>query len=271
MPRSRSKYGAGLRDADFAAQPDAERLKVNKWVEEQTKDKIKELLASGTVDADTRMILVNAIYFKGDWVNAFDKKATKPAVFTATDGTKTDAPLMFRKGTFSFYEGDGVQVLSMPYKGNDLSMIVALPTKIDGLPALEAKLDAKIFESWTKKLSPTNDVMVSFPKFKTETNYSLGKTLIDMGMSNAFDKVAADFGGMHSAPDKLYLSLVVHKAFVDINEEGTEAAAATAVVMSRAPSPVTQTKTFRADHPFVFAIRHNASGAILFLGRVEKP
>ena len=266
-----SKYGAGLRDAEFAAQPDAERLKVNKWVEEQTKDKIKELLASGTVDATTRMILVNAIYFKGDWVSAFDKKATKPAPFTATDGTKTDAPLMFRKGTFSLYEGDGVQVLSMPYKGNDLSMIVALPTKIDGLPALEAKLDAKIFESWTKKLSPTNDVMVSFPKFKTETNYSLGKTLIDMGMSNAFDKVAADFGGMHSAPDKLYLSLVVHKAFVDINEEGTEAAAATAVVMSRAPSPVTQTKTFRADHPFVFAIRHVASGAILFLGRVEKP
>ena len=267
-----AKYGAGLRDANFASQPDVERQNVNKWVEEQTKDKIKELLKSGTVDVDTRMILANAIYFKGEWVEAFDKKITKPAPFTSTDGTKNDASLMYRKGKYDLYQDDDVQVLSLPYKGNDLSMIVALPTKIDGLPALESKLTADLMEKWTKGLAATNDLQVYFPKFKTETEYSLGKTLIGMGMSDAFDTGKADFSKMYSGDDKLCISLVIHKAYVDVNEEGTEAAAATGVVMKRAAAPIIQKPIiFRADHPFVFAIRHNASDAILFLGRVERP
>jgi serpin B len=264
-----ARYGAGLTDADFATQPDKERLAVNAWVEKQTKDKIKELLKSGTVTPDTRMVLANAIYFKGDWLEQFDKKATRPAPFTSTDGTKADAPLMFRKGKFSLYKDDGVQVLSLPYKGNDLSMLVALPTKGDGLPALESTLTPDVVTKWSKGLKETSDLQVYLPKFKVETEYSLGRTLMDMGMKDAFGG-AADFGGMHSGPDRLCISLVVHKAYVDVNEEGTEAAAATGVVMTRTSVPV-RPNVFRADHPFVFAIRHNASGAVLFLGRVERP
>lgn len=265
-----ARYGAGLTDADFATQPDKERLTVNAWVEEKTKDKIKELLKSGTVTPDTRMVLANAIYFKGDWLEQFDKKATRPAPFTSSDGTKADAPLMYRKGKYSLYKDDGVQVLSLPYKGNDLSLLVALPTNVDGLPALERELRPDLMTKWVKGLKTTPDLQVFLPKFKVETEYSLGRTLIDMGMKDAFDGTVADFGGMHSGAERLAISLVVHKAYVDVNEEGTEAAAATGVVMTRL-SAVARPNIFRADHPFVFAIRHNASGAILFLGRVERP
>ena len=266
-----AKYGAGLRDADFATKPDAERLAVNAWVEKETRDKIKELLKPGTVDSDTRMVLANAIYFKGDWAEQFDKRMTKPAPFTSTDGTKKDSSLMYRKGTFPLYQTDGLQVLSLPYKGKDLSMIVALPAKADGLPAVESTMTDKVVAKWVAGMAPTSDVQVYLPKFKAETEYSLGKTLIEMGMSDAFGG-KADFGNMYSGNDRLCISLVVHKAFVEVNEEGTEAAAATGVVMKRLAAPVNPKPIiFRADHPFVFAIYHNATGAILFLGRVERP
>ena len=217
------------------------------------------------------MVLANAIYFKGDWAEQFDKRATKPAPFTSSDGTKKDASLMYRKGTFSLFQTDDLQVLSMPYKGKDLSMIVALPAKPDGLPALEAKLNAEAMKTWIAGLKPTSDLQVYLPKFKVETEYSLNQTLIGMGMKDAFDPSTADFGNMYSGDDKLYISLVVHKAYVDVNEEGTEAAAATGVGMRLASAVVDKPKIFRADHPFVFAIRHNATGAILFLGRIERP
>lgn len=266
-----ARYGAGLQDTDFATKPDAERLAVNAWVEKQTRDKIKDLFQPGTIDSHTRMVLANAIYFKGDWAEQFDKRATKPAPFTSSDGTKKDASLMYRKGTFSLFQTDDLQVLSLPYKGKDLSMIVALPSKPNGLPALEEKLNAEAMKTWIAGLRPTSDLQVYLPKFKVETEYTLNKALVGMGMKDAFSESAADFGNMYSGDERLHISLVVHKAYVEVNEEGTEAAAATGVAMRVTSAIVEKPKIFRADHPFIFAIRHNATGAILFLGRVERP
>jgi serpin B len=174
---------------------------------------------------------------------------------------------MVRKGKYTLHEQDDAQVLSLPYKGNELSMWVALPRAADGLPALEKSLTASRFEDWAKAAKPVNDLLVYLPKFKIEVRYPLNRHLIKLGMGDAFSDIKADFRGMHSGDKELYLSLVVHKAFVEVNEEGTEAAAATGAVMKLRSAPA-KPKLFRADHPFLFAIRHNASGAILFQGRM---
>lgn len=266
-----AQYGAGLRDADFVKQADAERQAVNRWVEVQTKQRIKELFQPRTVDGNTRMILANAIYFKGRWATEFNARLTKPMPFIAADGTKSDVPMMFRKAQFSLFTGDDHRVLSLPYKGNELSMLVALPHTQDGLAAVEKKLNAETIAQWTSQAKPTNDLQVYLPKFKIETSYKLNDTLVSMGMPDAFDGTKADFTAMHSSPERLFISIVVHKAYVDVSEEGTEAAAATGVGMARTAAPIAEPKVFKADHPFLFAIRHNESGAVLFLGRVAKP
>jgi serpin B len=263
------KFGAALRDADFARNADAERKAINAWVESQTKSKIKDLFADGTLDSDTRMALVNAVYFKGKWADPFDKRFTTDEPFLAAGGTKTKVPMMRRKARHLLHREDGLQVLVLPYQGNDLSMVIALPEKPDGLPALEKTLKADSFDAWAKAAKPTNDVQVVLPKFQIETKYELNDTLATMGMPDAFIATKADFTGMHSSPERLFISIVVHKAFVDVNEEGTEAAAATGVGMAKLAAPITKPIVFRADHPFLFAIRHHASGAMLFLGRVE--
>lgn len=266
-----SHYGAGLRDADFAKQPDIERLAVNRWAEEQTNQRVKDLFKPGTINANTRMILANAIFFKGRWADEFNPKQTMPMPFVQSDGNKADTPMMFRKGRFSLFTGDGYRVLTVPYQGNDLSMLIALPEKADGLQAVEKSLKVETLVKWASDAKLTNDLEVYLPKFKMETDYTLNDVLSSMGMPDAFDANKADFAGMHSSPERLFISLVVHKAFVEVNEEGTEAAAATGVAMARTAAPLTKPKIFKADHPFVFAIRHNNSGAILFLGRLAKP
>ncbi|HUX03206.1 MAG: serpin family protein [Phycisphaerae bacterium] len=260
-------YGAGLEQVDFAGATEAARQAINAWIEKQTRDKIQELLKPDVLNPEVRLVLTNAIYFKGKWAEEFDKKATREEDFFLTPETKVAAPLMHRTAEFGYFETDDLQALELPYQGDRLSMVVLLPKAKDGLAVLEASLSSDKVAEWVGKLH-RREVQVALPRFKTTAEFSLGDTLVAMGMTDAFGR-SADFSGMTGTKD-LFISAVIHKAFVDTSEEGTEAAAATAVVMERMampePAPV-----FRADHPFLFLIRDTRSGAILFLGRILDP
>lgn len=264
---AKDQYGAPVEQVDFGN--DATRKRVNQWVEEQTNKRIKDLISPGVFNADTRLALINAIYFKGTWATPFDKKNTKPQPFF-TGGKKVDVPLMFanlpRSARARFGQTGDAQVLELPYQGGEVTMIVVLPTTRDGLPALEKKLDAAAFDTLITTLRPS-EVDVWLPRFRVEKQAALGPTLKAMGMPTAFEQ-SADFSGMTGTKD-LFISAVIHKAFVEVNEEGTEAAAATAVVIGT--ESVQQTASFRADHPFLFALRDGKSGSVLFLGRVVDP
>ncbi|MBM3982451.1 MAG: serpin family protein [Planctomycetes bacterium] len=262
-------YGAGLFDVDYLADAEAARTKINKWVEAETRDKIKDLLPKGTVTVDTRLVLTNAIYFKGDWETQFKKDQTKPAPFLLANGTKAEAPLMFRGGAFSYAETDGYQVLDLPYVGKRLSMTVILPRKPDGLPAVEKALTGDKLGTALKELHYEKDVRVHLPKFKVTKTFALNEPLKALGMKAAFD--GADFSGMATA-EPLSISSVLHKAFVDVNEEGTEAAAATGVVVGTTSVQVPRPpKEFRADRPFLYLIRDHSTGSVLFMGRLSEP
>lgn len=263
-------YGAGLEEVDFAADTEGARKTINAWVEKQTRDKIKDLIPPGILDDLTRLVLTNAIYFKGDWAEPFKKDETKDEDFFAAGGAKAPAPMMHQKKHFNYFDGGDFQALEMPYKGEALSMVVLLPKAKDGLTALEKSLSAEKVAEWLAKLRST-EVQVALPKFKTTAQFELNKVLVAMGMPHAFDIPAgsADFSGMDGTK-LLYISAVVHKAFVEVNEEGTEAAAATAVVMALRGMPAPPPE-FRADHPFVYLIRDTRTGCILFIGRVANP
>ena len=272
-----ARYGAGLEPLDFAGATEAARQTINAWIEKQTRDKIKDLIKPGILDAATRLVLTNAIYFKGKWAEEFDKKATQDEDFFLTPEKKVAAPLMHRTADFGYLESDDLQALELPYqvargdshgRGDRLAMVVLLPTAKDGLAALEASLSADKVAEWVSKLN-RREVRVALPRFKTTAEFSLAQVLAAMGMQDAFDASRADFSGMTGAKD-LFISAVVHKAFVDTNEEGTEAAAATAVVMTLSAMPEPP-PVFRADHPFLFLIRDTKTGAILFLGRIADP
>jgi len=260
-------YGAGLTELDFVAAAEQARGTINAWVQKQTRDKIKDLIKPGVITDLTRLVLTNAIYFKGKWAEQFDKSATQEAPFSVTETEKVTAPMMSLKGDFGYMGDDSLQALEMPYAGGELSMLVLLPKSPAGLAEIEKSLTPKSLAGWILALR-TQEVQVCLPRFKMTGEFSLAETLRSMGMSEAFtDK--ADFSGMDGKRD-LVISAVVHKAFVDVNEEGTEAAAATGVIIGsisvKPPPPV-----FRADHPFLFLIRHEPTGAILFLGRVADP
>jgi len=268
---TQQNYGAGLSELDFENNPEPARRTINAWVEKETRDKIKELIKQGVIRGDTRLVLTNAIYFKGNWADQFDKKATFDEMFFSSEQDKAKTPMMHRTGSYGYLENDMLQALSIPYKGRELSMVFLLPRKKDALAEMEKTASPDTAERWLRGLA-TTDVIVTLPKFKMTSEFGLGKTLQKMGMKDAFTG-AADFSGI-SAREGLLISEVVHKAFVEVNEEGAEAAAATAVVMAPTSAkigPIKQTPVFRADHPFTFLIRENKSGAILFLGRMEKP
>ena len=271
---TRDRYGAPVEQLDFFKSHEPARQHINLWVEKQTRDRIKDLLAPGVVNEKTRLVLVNAIYFKGSWAKAFEKKATALAPFTL-GRSKFDVPMMSGEITAGYAEREGFQVLELPYKsgtGARLSMLVLLPTQADGLAQLESKLSAKLLGELPRGLA-RQVVQVFLPRFKLESSFSLGDNLQALGMVSAFDcreDTTADFSGMDGERD-LCISAVVHKAFVDVNEEGTEAAAATAVIMAQTDSVEPPKPVFRADHPFVFAIVDTASGSVLFLGRVVDP
>jgi serpin B len=264
---TRNNYGAGLRDVDFKAATEEARKTINAWVEEQTKDKIKELLKPGVLNPDTRLVLTNAIYFKGNWAEQFKKEHTREAPFTTAGGKKVSVPMMHKTDDYRHFDGGTFQALELPYVGKDLSMVVFLPKKVDGLAEFEKQLTAENLTAWLGKLRQ-DEVQVALPKFKITAEFSLKETLSAMGMKDAFDPRKADFSGISGTKD-LFIQAVVHKAFVEVNEEGTEAAASTAVVVGTTSARITP--VFRADHPFVFLIRDNRSGNILFLGRVADP
>jgi serpin B len=268
-------YGVLITPVDYGAAGTARGI-INAWVEEKTERKIQELIPGsgaapdpGILDNLTRLVLVNAIYFKGRWASQFDQDRTRAAPFWITSNEAVQAPMMTQSHEFRYAESDNLQILELPYTGDDLSMVVLLPRGRDGLASLEAALTVQDLGKWTRNLRDT-EVQVSLPRFEITFPTRLDEALTSMGMVDAFSLDRANFAGMDGHENCLYVAAVFHKAFVAVNEEGTEAAAATAVVMKArampAPPPV-----FRADHPFVFFIRENSTGSILFLGRVANP
>ena len=260
-------YGAGLNLVDFATKTEEVRQTINIWVEDKTRQKIKDLIKPGMLDPSTTLVLCNAIYFKGDWLKQFDEKKTIEASFRVSPEENIKVPMMNLKSEFKLAKSDGVSALELPYSGDELSMIVFLPNDVGGMKELEEKLTDGNVEKWIKTLSASREkeIMVSLPKFKVTCEFELADIFSKMGMPHAFR--GADFSGMTGSRD-LFIGRVIHKAFVDVNEEGTEAAAATAVMMERA---LHMPLVFRADHPFVFLIRENKTGSVLFIGRITNP
>lgn len=263
-------FGAALEQVDYRNDSEAARRLINGWVEEQTAQKIRDLLAPGTVTSTTELVLVNAVYFLGKWVEPFPKHATVDAPFHRERGGDVTTKFMHKTGRFGYAELDGVQIATLPYRGDSMEMVVILPAEGTTLAKAEAQLDAGRLAAWLAAPAPTQ-VAVTLPRLHLETSFDLGGALAKLGMPTAFSG-DADFTGMTTDATPLFISKVLHKAYLDVDEEGTEAAAATAVIMERASIMAPgQVKTFRADRPFILAIRHKASGAILFLGRVADP
>jgi len=264
----KTNYDGQLNEVDFIRATEATRKAINVWVEKKTNNKIKNLIQKGVLDSMTRLVLTNAIYFKGNWARQFKEERTKDAPFTLADGQKVDVAMMNQTTDFNYMETEDFQGLELPYVDDELSMIILLPKEFNGLDEFEKTLTSENLSKWLGKLR-NREVRVSIPKFKMTSQFGLASVLKSMGMIDAFS-VNADFSGMNGKRD-LFISAVIHKAYVDVNEEGTEAAAATAVTMKLTSIGPAQIPVFRADHPFLFLIRDNHSGSILFIGRVMNP
>ncbi len=258
-------YGVKITPVDYARDTEGARRLINNWVEEKTERRIRELIPKNILDVLTRLVLTNAIYFKGNWTAQFDSKKTTEEDFWSPQG-QVKVPMMTRKAEYRYNQTNDLQILELPYIGNKLSMLVLLPRKKDGLHNLEIQLTPEFLFDLTQKMWET-DVTVYLPRFKMEAAFTLNDALIALGMPDAFSG-KADFSGMDGTRE-LFVGYVLHKAFVDVNEEGTEASAATAVVMQR--QAFSEPIEFRADHPFLFLIRENQTGSILFMGRMTKP
>ena len=241
---------------------------INGWVKQRTEGKIEKILEE--LDPNSVCVLLNAIYFKGVWESQFQKNQTHDVPFRVTASNKVTVPFMYQKSDFKMLTGNDFKAISIPYKGKSLSMVILLPQAVDGLAALEKQLTTQMLKEWVEKLDKqgVKEIELYMPKFKLETTYDLVSHFKNMGMKDAFD-VAADFSGMGWPKGDLWISQIKHKAFVEVNEEGTEAAAATAVEMATKSIPYSP--VFRADHPFLFLIRDDRSGAILFMGRMAHP
>nr|MBP7635929.1 serpin family protein [Candidatus Ozemobacteraceae bacterium] len=265
----KTTFASEIQLVDFAADYLKIRLEINAWVETQTQNLIKDLIPEGILNTLTRLVLVNAVYFKGTWAVEFPKADTTDAPFFVDGKTETKVPMMYQTGDFGYAGSDAFQMLRLPYKGDTLAMYVFLPKERDGIAKLETTLAEKPFAEWLNGLDETK-VHVFLPKFKMESGCSLAEALRGLGVNLAFDEKNADFSGMldpAKAKDEpgLFISAALHKAFVKVDEEGTEAAAATAVVMqtktmARIPVPV----EFKADHPFLVFIVHEPTTTVLF-------
>ncbi len=258
-------YGAGMRLVDFKTAAEAARIAINDWVSDQTEEKIKDLIPQGAINSMTRLVLANAIYFYADWQYQFDPNDTRDAVFYLLDEDQVNVPMMSQLCSFLYTQGEGYQAVEMPYVGGKAAMTIFVP-------------DSGKFADFESNMSPDQideiianlahrQVELTLPKFTYESEFSLAKTLIEMGMTDAFSD--ADFSGMDGTKD-LLISDVFHKAFVAVDEEGTEAAAATAVVMAKCAAPMIDV-TLTIDRPFIYLIRDTETGTVLFLGRVLNP
>lgn len=274
LASTQKMYGAELASVDFQHTSEDARKMINEWVKGQTEGKIPELLVAGVVDNMTKLVLVNAIYFKGNWQEKFMKEATTDAPFRLNKKDTKIVKMMYQKKKFPYgYIQDlKCRVLELPYQGEELSMVILLPDDIEdestGLKKIEKQLTLEKLREWTK---PENldliEINVSLPRFKLEESYNLNSHLARLGIEDLFNS-KADLSGMSGARD-LFISKVVHKSFVEVNEEGTEAAAATAGIATFCM--LMPEENFVADHPFIFFIRHNPSTNILFLGRLSSP
>jgi len=243
--------------------------KINSWVKQKTEGKIETILEE--LDPNSVCVLLNAIYFKGTWASQFQKSSTHDAPFKQSAGKQVKVPMMYQKNDFKLLVEKDFQAVSLPYQGKSLSMVVLLPRTENGLAALERQLTDQSLTGWLAKLDaqPNQKIELFLPRFKLETKYDLVPPFTMMGMKEAFHLSKADFRGMGWPKGRLFISQIKHKAFVEVNEEGTEAAAATAVEM--ATKSFRQYPVFRADHPFICLIRDNESGSILFMGRIVNP
>jgi serine protease inhibitor len=273
----KQNYGAAFEPLDFVADPRAATQHINKWVAEQTRDKIRDLIPENALDKLTRLVLANALYLKAPWADPFSEKTTQPEPFHVRGGTPVNVPMMRKTARFGYVKREGFTAVSLPYTGTDLQFVVLLPDEVNGLHALESKLTADVLAACARL--EAQDVDLHLPKFKLEPpTIALAENLQALGMKSAFDipQGSANFDKMapRKPNDYLYISNVFHKTFIAVDEKGTEAAAATAVVMMRAtgmarpkPPPV----EVKVDRPFVYAIQHVPSGVCLFLGRVADP
>ena len=265
-------YGATVTPLNYEGGAEQARVTINQWVDDKTRHKIAEIIGPGVLTDLTRMVLVNAIYFKGTWASPFAESATRPDKFYTKPDTTLSVPFMHKRGRFSYGENDQLQLIALPYAGRQLDMIILLPRSRDGIGQLEKSLTVTSLSAWTSEMRD-QQVDAALPKFKMSSGFNLAKTLAALGMTDAFDMDKADFSGMDGKSHWLYISAVLHKAYIDVNEKGTEAAAATAVVMiARGIAPPAEPpRVFRADHPFLFLIRDSTTGSILFMGRVAQP
>jgi serpin B len=259
-------YGAGLRLLDFAKAPEESRVTINDWVSDQTEGRIKDLIPQGLIDTLTRLVLTNAIYFNAAWSKPFEERLTDDGTFHLLDGGEVTVPMMRQTASFGYAEGEGYQAVELPYDGRELSMVI-LPPEAGGFEAFEGSMTAERVDAILKGLT-YGEVALTMPKFEIESDFSLAQVLAAMGMPDAFSR-AADFSGMDGTL-KLFIRDVVHKAFVSVDEAGTEAAAATAVIIAEKAMPALPVEV-TVDRPFVFLIRDIETGTILFVGRVVNP
>jgi len=267
-------YRGKATNLDFVSNTENSRQTINQWVSDKTAQKIPELFSPGSLNPLTRLVLTNAIYFKGKWASPFEKETTQEKDFTASTRAKIKCQMMNQQKTFNYAQTPDYQALELPYENNDLSMLVILPQN-GKMTSVESGLTTEKFIA-IKKSMASELVDVYLPKFKFDTSYNMNQTLAKMGMPTAFDEMSADFSGMYDRSkinENLYIGLVIHKAYIDVYEEGTEAAAATGVAMQTTSAIMDppQPKIFNADHPFIFAIVHNDTGGILFMGKVNNP
>jgi serpin B len=273
LSRVKAVFGAPLEPVDFVKDAELVRGRINASVARETEDRIKDLIPPKGVDADTRLVLTNAIYFLGEWATAFETAKTAPAPFSSSATETKPVPTMHLTESVRYAATAGVKLVELPYQGGTLAMTFVLPDAVDGLDGVEAKLSPEMLAAFGKSLETTR-VAVSLPKFEIDpsASLSLGAILVAMGMQNAFDRAKADFAGIANPPspeDKLLLARVFHKAYLRVDEKGTEAAAGSAAVVARKGGgmPV----EFKADHPFLFLLRDTRWGMILFVGRVTDP
>ncbi|XP_074135113.1 serpin B11 isoform X1 [Sminthopsis crassicaudata] len=267
---SEELYQSELQNVDFKHTPEEVRQTINAWVESKTNGKIKNLFSKGTIDTSSVMVLVNAIYFKGQWQNKFQEEETIKMPFKLREGKSVPVQMMQQSGIFkvALIKEPHMQVLELPYASGNLSMLVLLPKDTEQIEKIEKRLNLKTFKQWTSSLMTKKEVDVYLPRFKLGIKYELNSLLKTLGIRDIFDPLKADLSGLSPSRD-LYLSKVIHKSFIDVNEEGTEASAATGdvVVVKRLPIRI----RFLADHPFLFFIKHAKTDTIIFCGKVSSP
>lgn len=264
-----------INSLDYGKDPEQAKETINKWVSQSTKNKISEIIPPNLLNAETRLIIANAIYFKADWEQKFKPSLTRDLEFFPSPGTSMKTRMMNLKASFNYTEVGPLQILEMPYVGNELSMVIILPKDIDGFRQVDKTLSAENIKIWKEQMVPT-EIMVYIPKFEMTSTFFLAETLTSMGMVEAFSRQKADFTGISARTGQpLFLSSVIHKSFIEVSEEGSEASGATAIdmtTMGHSPrTPKVNLPQFKADHPFLFIIQERQTGSILFIGRLLMP